>query len=191
MQPPTAAQATTVMPGPPRPPMGPHPDATALAGPIVVQDRPHERPYVGSRRPARTGAAAYAKSLAPLVGMSIVVVVVIAGVTAWISSFQERETPTVPRPAADITAPAAPITTVAPSPKVSTSAKPKAKAVAPTTKAPAKTTTKAPVTTTAPKATTTQRGVAPSSGASSSADEDTPATLANRRCNIFIPSSCD
>jgi hypothetical protein len=121
---------------PQRPPMGQ----------VVTQDRPHERPHVGGRRPVRrTGAASYARSLAPLVGMSIVVVVLIAGITAWISSFQERPAaPAVPRPAAGTTTSASPFpsSAVVPSaPKVAPTQKPKAK-VTPTKVVPPATSSK-------------------------------------------------
>jgi hypothetical protein len=123
---------------PQRPPMGQ----------IVTQDRPHERPPVNGRRPVRrTGAASYARSLAPLVGMSIVVVVLIAGITAWISSFQERPAaPAVPRPAAGTTTSASPFpsSAVVPSaPKVAPTQKPKAKVTPTKVVPPAATSSKA------------------------------------------------
>ncbi|MGI5129324.1 hypothetical protein ACQEVB_21135 [Pseudonocardia sp. CA-107938] len=131
---PQAPTMVTPVGPPPRPPMG-HPmeDSYPGMGPVVSQDRPHS----GPRRPVkRTGAASYARSLAPLVGMSIVVVVLIAGITAWISSTQDRSAaPPAPRPAAGLTtAPVAPFpsSAVVPSsaPKVVTP-KPKPKAVTP------------------------------------------------------------
>jgi hypothetical protein len=128
-------------------------------GQIVSQDRPNERPQVGGRRPVRrTGAASYARSLAPLVGMSIVVVVLIAGITAWISSFQERPAaPPAPRPAAGATTSASPFpsSAVVPStaPKVVTP-KPKPKVVAPTKVVPPVSPTKAAVPTSAAQKTT-------------------------------------
>ncbi|MDN5861691.1 MAG: hypothetical protein L0H84_24080, partial [Pseudonocardia sp.] len=64
---------------PPRPPMGR----------LTPQDRPH----VGTRRRGtHAGAASYARALVPVVGMSIIVVVLIAGITAWVSSAQARNT---------------------------------------------------------------------------------------------------
>lgn len=134
----------TPMGPPPRPPMGAQMDQPQRPpmGQIVTQDRPHERPHVNGRRPVRrTGAASYARSLAPLVGMSIVVVVLIAGITAWISSFQERPAaPPAPRPAVGTTTTASPFpsSAVVPSaPKATPKPKPKptppAKVVPPVT----------------------------------------------------------
>lgn len=139
---------TTVLGAPPpRPPMGQ----------VVSQDRPHERPPSGGRRPAAgASTSSYVRTLAPLVGMSIVVVVLIAGITAWISSLQERTAaPPAPRPAAVPSATVAPSpSAVAPTTKVKpTTVKPKPKAVTPTTKV-------APKTTAAPKPTTPSRSAA-------------------------------
>jgi hypothetical protein len=145
---PQAPTMVTPMGPPPRPPMGAQMDQPQRPpmGQVVTQDRPHERPPAGGRRPVRrTGAASYARSLAPLVGMSIVVVVLIAGITAWISSVQERPAaPPAPRPAAGTTTTASPFpsSAVVPSAPKATP-KPKPKATAPAKVVPPVTSSKA------------------------------------------------
>lgn len=155
---------------PPRPPMGQAPMGPPM-GQIVSQDRPHERP-AGARRPGtRASTTSYARTLAPLVGMSIVVVVLIAGITAWISSAQERTaSPPVPRPAA-VPSSSAPPSAVAPTTKVKApTPKPKPKAVVPKTTVPKATV--APKPTVEPKASATKPPVA--SAKPDPADADTP-----------------
>ena len=187
---------TTVTPvgPPPRPPIGQpmgQPSRPPM-GQIVTQDRPHDRPPAGGRRPVRrVGAAAYARSLAPLVGMSIVVVVLIAGITAWISSFQERPAaPPAPRPAAGATATASPFpsSAVVPStaPKVVTP-KPKPKVVAPTKVVPPPSSTKAAAPTSAAQKTTKAAPVVPNNGPTEGPDNG---DAEGRTCTPTIFGGC-
>ncbi len=179
----------TPMGPPPRPPMGQQMDQPQRPpmGQIVTQDRPHERPHVNGRRPVRrTGAASYARSLAPLVGMSIVVVVLIAGITAWISSFQERPAaPPAPRPAAGTTTTASPFPSSAVVPskaKVTPTPKPKAK-VTPTKVVPPATPSKvAPPAATSAVQQKPTKAVEPTGGPTNGADDNAEP---EQTCTIF------
>jgi hypothetical protein len=146
---PPSQQPTTAMPGvrgsqqyaqspqSQSPPSQP-PQSQPPRPPVRPADVEQDTSLMPPRRPRQQSEdkTNYVRTLAPLVGMSVVVVVVIAAIMAWISSLQEPASPalTANRPTA--TAPPAPATSTT---------------VAPTTTKP-----KASITRTVPKTTTTR-----------------------------------